>query len=114
MNTQIEELLSDYPEDIVKLAKQTRECVLANATGAEEKVQMGWKVITYAYGKAFCAVAPHKNWVNLQLYVGAELSDPSELLEGSGKSMRHVKIRSSKDLNNATKSLIREAASLAG
>jgi hypothetical protein len=31
--------------------------------------------------------------VNVGLFLGAELSDPSRLLEGTGKFMRHVKLR---------------------
>lgn len=113
MTNQVENLLSSYSEAVAKLAKQTNKCVLDNAPDVEAKVQSGWKVITYSYGKAFCAVAPHKNWVNLQFYAGVELKDPGGLLEGSGKSMRHVKIRSSKALNKHVKSLIQEAVSLA-
>ena len=31
--------------------------------------------------------------VNVGFFRGAELADPAGLLEGSGKSMRHVKLR---------------------
>ncbi len=113
MTSQVDNLLNNYSETVAKLARQTSKFVLDNAPEVEEKVQSGWKVITYSYGKAFCAVAPHKNWVNLQFYAGAELNDRAGLLEGSGKSMRHVKIRSSKDLNNHLKLLIKESVSLA-
>lgn len=34
-----------------------------------------------------------KNHVNLGFYYGTNLYDPSGLLEGTGKSLRHVKIR---------------------
>jgi len=37
--------------------------------------------------------------VNVGLFRGAELSDPEGLLEGSGKYMRHVKIRSECDID---------------
>jgi hypothetical protein len=40
---------------------------------------------------------PHKNWVNLGFYKGADLPDPSGLLEGTGKKLRHVKVRSLED-----------------
>ena len=43
---------------------------------------------------------PTKNHVNLGLNYGAELPDPKKLLEGTGKLFRHIKLRSTKDLQN--------------
>ena len=37
--------------------------------------------------------------VNVGFFVGAELDDPMGLLKGSGKRMRHVKVRPGDDLN---------------
>ncbi len=43
-------------------------------------------------------ILPHKNHVTIGFYRGTELPDPTELLEGSGKVHRHVKIRTEADL----------------
>ena len=43
------------------------------------------------------AIIPHKSWVNLQLADGAELADPDGRIEGTGKRIRHVKVRSVED-----------------
>ena len=40
------------------------------------------------------ALIPHAGWVNLQLADGAALPDPDSLIEGTGKRIRHVKVRS--------------------
>ena len=40
------------------------------------------------------ALIPHAGWVNLQLADGAILPNPDGLIEGTGKRIRHVKIRS--------------------
>jgi hypothetical protein len=37
--------------------------------------------------------------VNVGFFRGAELEDPAGLLEGSGKYMRHVKLRPGSDTN---------------
>ena len=42
---------------------------------------------------AFAYAAVHAAHVNIGFYRGADLSDPAGLLEGSGKRMRHVKLR---------------------
>ena len=40
------------------------------------------------------ALIPHAGWVNLQLADGALLPNPDGLIEGTGKRIRHVKVRS--------------------
>jgi hypothetical protein len=40
----------------------------------------------------FCYIALFKERINLGFYYGADLPDPTHLLEGSGQSMRHIKI----------------------
>jgi hypothetical protein len=40
------------------------------------------------------ALIPHAGWVNLQLAHGALLPNPDGLIEGTGKRIRHVKVRS--------------------
>jgi hypothetical protein len=42
---------------------------------------------------AFCYVDAFRAHVNVGFFLGAELADPAGLLEGSGKFMRHVKLR---------------------
>lgn len=42
---------------------------------------------------AFAYVDTFKAHVNIGFFFGAELADPKGLLEGTGKVMRHVKIR---------------------
>jgi hypothetical protein len=44
------------------------------------------------------ALSPHKGWVSLILFRGAELDDPEGLLEGTGALVRHVKLRALEEL----------------
>ncbi len=44
-------------------------------------------------GMPFCYVLAYSKHVNLGFCDGAALSDPAGLLEGTGKTMRHVKVR---------------------
>jgi hypothetical protein len=43
------------------------------------------------------AIIPHKSHVNLQLADGVELPNLDGRIEGSGKRIRHVKVRSDGD-----------------
>jgi len=42
---------------------------------------------------AFCYVNAFRAHVNVGFFLGADLPDPANLMEGSGKFMRHVKLR---------------------
>ena len=51
--------------------------------------------------------------MNLQFWRGIELTDPENLLEGTGKKMRHIKIRGLDNIGTGVlKDMIREAVEL--
>ena len=62
-------------------------------------------------GDPFCYVVGYAKHVNLGFCDGAHLPDPDGLLEGKGKSMRHVKIRPGAEFPGRTLSrMVRDAA----
>jgi len=61
-------------------------------------------------GAPFGYVNVFKAHVNVGFFFGAELEDPAGLLEGSGKRMRHVKVKPGADLNFAALSPLIDAA----
>ena len=59
---------------------------------------------------AFAYVNAFKAHVNVGFFRGAEIADPDGLLEGTGKFMRHVKLRPERDVDaRALKRLIKTA-----
>ena len=58
----------------------------------------------FAYVNAFTA------HVNVGFFRGAELADPAQLLEGTGKYMRHVKLRPESDVDATALIKLVEAA----
>jgi hypothetical protein len=48
---------------------------------------------------AFGYVNAFRDHVNVGFFRGAEIADPAGLLEGTGKFMRHVKLRSERDVD---------------
>ena len=51
---------------------------------------------------AFAYVNAFKAHVNVGFFRGAEIADPEGLLEGTGRFMRHVKLRPERDVDAAT------------
>lgn len=78
-----------------------------------EVVEVPWpkqRIISYGVGpkkmsEHFCYIAAQREYVNLGFYYGAELSDPEGLLEGTGKKLRHIKVR---DVDQVTRPALRE------
>ena len=59
---------------------------------------------------AFAYVGAFKAHVNVGFFRGAELADPGGLMQGTGKYMRHVKLRPDKQIDDAAlTALIRHA-----
>jgi len=55
----------------------------------------GYGARQYGYGGwGMAALQAHKGWVALHLMQGAALPDPDGVLQGGGKQLRHVKLRS--------------------
>ena len=59
---------------------------------------------------AFGYVNAFRDHVNVGFFRGAEIVDPEGLLEGSGKLMRHVKLRPDGDVNTAALTNLIKAA----
>ena len=61
-------------------------------------------------GTAFAYVNAFRAHINVGFFHGAELDDPDKILEGTGKFMRHVKIRPEIGVDEkALEALIRQA-----
>lgn len=50
-----------------------------------------WSRPVYELNSLVCYLEAHSDHVNFGFWRGVELDDPGALLEGTGKSMRHVK-----------------------
>jgi hypothetical protein len=115
MSDDLNKLLKKYSPEVQDLAVQARELVLKTVPDAQEKVYFGWNGIHFSTSggmqTTFCAISPQKARINLYFTQGVHLPDPSGLLEGTGKNMRHIKIDNLKLLKSrAVKALIKAAA----
>ena len=109
------ELLDITEEPLRPIAKAVRQVVLEVDPNATEVVRLGDRAATFGVGPrkmidGYAYILPYQRWVNLGFYQGVHLADPEGLLEGSGASMRHVKLRSLDDANRpAVRDLIQDA-----
>ena len=96
------------------LVQQLRALVKDVMPSVTEKVYLGWSAIHYRAGAnprdIVVALSPQRTYVNLEFGDGVELTDPGQRLEGTGKRLRHVKIRGSIDVHDPDVRGLLEAA----
>src|ERR1700739_125868 len=94
------------------VVKGLRALVKKTLGGSEEFVNP-WKIPSCDSNGTVCGFMTGKEHVTFVFLRGAALPDPQGLLEGTGKSVRHVKVRTAADVKKpALKKLIVEAAKL--
>lgn len=84
-------------DELVPLAAALRELVRKAVPAASEAIKWGTPV--YEENGMVCGIHKGKGFVALQFFaIATQLDDPDSLLEGTGKKMRHVKIRAASDI----------------
>jgi hypothetical protein len=92
--------------------KDLRALVKRTLAGCEEYVNP-WKIPSFDSDGTVCGFMKGKEHVTFIFLRGAALPDPEGLLEGTGKFVRHAKVRTVQDVKKpALKKLIVEAAKL--
>ncbi len=78
-----------------------RALVKKAAPGARES--MKWGMPYYEMKGGFCALYTSNTYAALNIMAPPEkLDDPEGKLEGTGKTMRHLKVRSAEDIDDAS------------
>lgn len=109
-----EDLFNGSPKGVLQIGLALREIVREVLPDAEERVHLAWKIALYNDPGEVCGIQLVSKHCNLYFSKGAMLEDPEGLLEGTGKSIRHVKVRSTDDMPvEHLKNLIAEAKRVA-
>lgn len=110
-----DEVMEYFDPDIREIAGAARALIFDVLPATVEVVWPRQRTIGYGTGpkkmsEHFCAIAPYKRHVILVFNYGSELPDPQQLLEGSGKLFRHVRLESVDDVQRPA---VRELLELA-
>jgi hypothetical protein len=86
---------------VAETARALRLVVLEDFPGGVETFDSADGLLAIGTGRSMrdfsFAIIPHTAHVNLQLADGADLPNPDGRIEGTGKRVRHVKVRSVED-----------------
>jgi len=97
------EFFASYSKEVQELAWKARDLIFSVAPDISETVYPQMKVIRYGTdgnkmsGLVF-GLMPTKNGVSLGFMHGISLPDPAKLLEGTGKNLRHIKLKTLEDV----------------
>ena len=94
----IEQFLAGYPPDVQAISRQLRAMVKSHMPErAKEVLFASQNHIGYSLSESMrdriCYICPMKDYVRLGFMFGGYLADPDQMLEGTGKRLRHVKVR---------------------
>ena len=100
------------PAGLRDVAEQLRKLMKKTVKSAKESVN-SWKIPTYESNGPMCFFMVGKYHVTFGFLRGTSLPDPAGLLEGTGKKVRHVKLRTAEDVKEpALRKLLQAAARL--
>ena len=74
-----------------------------------------WGIPTFEANQPFCFYMVGKRHITFGFHNGTSLKDSGKLLEGTGKNIRHIKLRNLEDLKkNGLRELVQEASQFQG
>ena len=95
MSAQVERYVEEQSSPQKEIVIRLREIILRTFPGVKEEMKMG---VPWYEGKLY--VVALRDHVNLGLCLEGLSDEERGLLEGGGKMMRHIKIRSLKDIDD--------------
>lgn len=100
MNTQVTDYINKAPDGQRKIMEAIRLLVHQFVSKVVEEFK--WNRPVYRLKKDFAYLQATKDHVTLGFYANVEkIKDPDGLLEGTGKNMKHIKLRSIDDIDES-------------
>jgi hypothetical protein len=116
----LDQLLARHSPEVREVFVALRSLVGEIMPDATEQLDLPDRLLAFGFGPPggirirdmAVALIPHTAHVNVQLADGALLDDPSGIIEGTGKRIRHVKCRSPQEVARpALRALLEDQAS---
>jgi hypothetical protein len=94
----LDDVVADYSAEMRPIVLRLRALILDIDPETTEQPRPGDRALSYGVGPrkmldGYATIMAQSTYVNLGFYQGTALPDPAGLLEGTGKKLRHVKVR---------------------
>ena len=90
--------MDEHSDELGAIARHWFDVIRDSGNDVRELLHAGYPIACVS-DAAFAYVNAFKAHVNVGFFRGAELADPKGLLEGTGKYMRHFKLRPDDDID---------------
>lgn len=97
MNPQVTAYINEAPTGHKEIMEAVRRLIHESVPGLREEFK--WSRPVFGAEKDFAYLQVTKGHVTLGFYRFDKLDDPKNLLEGTGKAMRHIKLKNPDDLD---------------
>jgi hypothetical protein len=101
--------MQEHPGELGAIARRWFDVMRHCGHDVRELLHDGHPTACVGAG-AFAYVNAFRSHVNVGFFRGAEIADPGRLLEGTGRFMRHVKLRPDRGVDTATLTQLIETA----
>lgn len=98
-NAEVTEFINKAPSGQREIMEAVRELIHKNINNVTEEFKWGRPV--FKAKNNFAYLKNTKAYVNLGFFNYEKLRDSENRLEGTGKDMRHIKLKSIKDIDSA-------------
>ena len=116
MSKDLDRIIAKQTPRMVKLTRQVLAKLRERFPGAVEMVYDKKRGMVVGFcpderaSNVINSIGVYSKWINLYFFEGDSLPDPDGLLQGSGHTVRHIRIDSAADLDRpAVKALMAEA-----
>lgn len=99
-NSRVDKFIADIQFQSLEkyqLVLKIREIILQANSSLKEDIKYGGLVFFHS-SELLGGIFVYKQHLSIEMGRGVDLPDPDKLLEGSGKSRRHIKIRKNQDI----------------
>lgn len=96
-NPQVSSYIENAADWQQQIMDKLRSLIHQSVPGAVETLKWGRPVFTLQ--KDFAYLQANKNHVNLGFMNFHQIDDPNGILEGTGKDMRHIKMKSAENID---------------
>lgn len=97
MNQEVTLYIEKSEENNSKILNKLRALIFSKFPNVNE--QFKWSRPVYAINKDFCYLKTTKKCVTLGFFEFDKIKTNSHLIEGTGKSMRHIKIKTTEEID---------------
>jgi len=116
MSKQLDAIIAKQSPEMAKLTREVLAKLRPRFPGAVEMVYDKKRGMVVGFcpddraSNVINSIGVYSNWINLYFFEGDSLPDPEGLLQGSGHTVRHIRLDSASDLDRpAIKALMAEA-----